>query len=157
MCSLKPIRSRTFVKTWQLKQNNRKILRSTIFLTGFGFCRSHCSGGFPGYFHYIYIYIFIHYIRHFRPKLVHWNDSIYCTPIDRALQMRSNDGWGSFLRPTVPELWGFLWNKLCRFLDKYTNIRRFSTIFCHKIRIFCLQKVQQNTVLSKMATQHIFN
>ena len=28
--------------------------------------------------------------RHFRPKLVHWNKSVYCTPIDRALKMQFN-------------------------------------------------------------------
>ena len=28
------------------------MLRSTIFLTAFGFCRSHWDGGFPGYFYY---------------------------------------------------------------------------------------------------------
>ena len=57
-------------------------------------------------------------IRHFRPKLVCWNESVHCTPIDRTLKMRFNEGSGSFLRPTVPELWGFLWNQLRRFLDK---------------------------------------
>ena len=25
--------------------------------------------------------------RHFRPKLVHWNESVYCTPIDIVLKM----------------------------------------------------------------------
>ena len=56
--------------------------------------------------------------RHFRPKLVHWNESVYCTPIDRALKMWFNKGSGSFLRPTIPELWRFLRNQLRRFLDK---------------------------------------
>ena len=41
--------------------------------------------------------------------------------------------------------------------NKYTNIRRFPTIFRHKTRIFSLQKVQKNEVLSKMAIQHVFN
>ena len=27
--------------------------------------------------------------------------------------------------------------------NKYTNIRRFSTIFCHKTRIFCFKNVQK--------------
>ena len=58
------------------------------------------------------------YNRHFRPKLVHWNESVYCTPIHRALKMRFNEGSGSFLRPTIPELWRFLWSQLRRFLDK---------------------------------------
>ena len=56
--------------------------------------------------------------RHFRPKLVYWNESVYCTPIDRALKMWFNKGSGSFLRPTIPELWRFLRNQLRRFLDK---------------------------------------
>ena len=38
--------------------------------------------------------------------------------------------------------------------NKYTNIRRFSTIFRHKTRIFSLQKSTKNTVLSNMDTQH---
>ena len=45
--------------------------------------------------------------RHFRLKLVHWNKSVYCTPIDRTLKMRFNEGSGSFLRPTIPELWSY--------------------------------------------------
>ena len=57
-------------------------------------------------------------IRHFRLKLVHWNESVYCTPIDKALKMRFKEGSGNFLRPTIPELWRFLWNQLRRFLDK---------------------------------------
>ena len=57
-------------------------------------------------------------IRHFRPKLVCWNESVHWTPIDRTLKMRFNEGSGSLLRPTIPELWRFLWNQLRRFLDK---------------------------------------
>ena len=94
--------------------------------------------------------------KHFRPKLVHWNESVYCTPIDRALKMRFNEGWGSFLQPGVMKVFV---KSIAPFFgqNKYTNIRRFSTIFRHKIRIFSLEKVQKNTVLSKMAKQHIFN
>ena len=44
-----------------------------------------------------------HESRHFRPKLVQRNESIYCTPIDRALQMPFNERSGNFLRPTIPE------------------------------------------------------
>ena len=47
-------------------------------------------------------------IRHFRPKLVYWNESVCCTPIDRTLKMQFNNRLGSFLRPTIPELWRFL-------------------------------------------------
>ena len=36
------------------------------------------------------------YIRHFRSKLVHWNENIYCTLIDRALKMRFNEGLAAF-------------------------------------------------------------
>ena len=56
--------------------------------------------------------------RYFRSKLVHWNESVYCIPIDRALKVRFNEGSGSFLRLTIPELWRFLRNQLRRFLDK---------------------------------------
>ena len=79
--------------------------------------------------------------RHFRPKLVNWNESVYCTQIDRALKMWFNKGSGSFLLPTIPELWWFLWNQFFG-QYKHTNIR-FSTIFLHKTRIFSLQKVQK--------------
>ena len=30
--------------------------------------------------------------------------ALCCTPFDRALKMRFNEGSGSFLRPTIPEL-----------------------------------------------------
>ena len=56
--------------------------------------------------------------RHFRPKLVHWNESVYCTPIARALKIWFNEASDSFLRPTIPELGRFLWNQLQLFLDK---------------------------------------
>ena len=48
----------------------------------------------------------IHFIctRHFRPKLVNLNESVYCTPIDRASKMWFNERSGSFLWPTIPEL-----------------------------------------------------
>ena len=91
--------------------------------------------------------------KYFRLKLVQLNESVYCTPIDRALKMQFNEGSRSFIRPTIP-MKVFVKSVVLFFgQNKYTNIRRFSTIFRHKIRIFCLQKVQQNT--SKMATQHI--
>ena len=38
--------------------------------------------------------------------------------IDRALKIRSNEWSGSFLGPTIRDLWKFLWNQLCYFLDK---------------------------------------
>ena len=44
---------------------------------------------------------------HFRPKLLHWNKRVYCTPIDRALKMWFNEGSGNLLRPTIPALWIF--------------------------------------------------
>ena len=35
--------------------------------------------------------------RHFRPNLVNWNESVYCTPIDRTFKMSFNEGSCSFL------------------------------------------------------------
>ena len=74
--------------------------------------------------------------RHFRPKLVHWNESVYCTPINRALKMQrgvvqfstTNHSWvmKGFVK-SIPPFFG---------QNKYKNIRRFSTIFRHKTRIF---------------------
>ena len=69
----------------------------------------------------------IKYSGHFRPKLVHWNKSVYCAPIDRALKMRFNEGSGSFLRPAIPEWWRFLWNQLRRVLDKINTQQFFVT------------------------------
>ena len=81
--------------------------------------------------------------RYFRPKLVRWNESVYCTPIDRALKMQFNEGSRSFIRPTIP-MKVFVKSVVLFFgQNKYTNIRRFSTIFRHKTRIFSLQKVQK--------------
>ena len=51
-CKLKPVRSWTFVRICRLKPNKRKMLRSAISLTAFGFCRCHCDGGIPDYFQY---------------------------------------------------------------------------------------------------------
>ena len=65
--------------------------------------------------------------RHFRPKLVHWNESIYCTPIDRALKMRFNKGSGQPLRATIPELWRFLWISCTAFRTK--RIHKYKKIF----------------------------
>ena len=42
--------------------------------------------------------------RHFRPRLFHWNERVYCTALHRALKIRSNEGSDSFLRQTIPEL-----------------------------------------------------
>ena len=35
-------------------------------------------------------------INCFRPRLAHWNEGVYCTPIDRALKMQFNKRCGSF-------------------------------------------------------------
>ena len=40
-------------------------------------------------------------IRQFRPNLVHWNESVYCTSIDRELKIRFNKGSGNFPPPTI--------------------------------------------------------
>ena len=84
-------------------------------------------------------------IRQFRPKLVDSNETINCTPIDKALKMWFNKGSGSFLRPTILELWRFFVKSIAPFFgkNKHTNIRRLSAIFCHKTRIFSLQKVKK--------------
>ena len=39
--------------------------------------------------------------RHFRPKLVHLNESVYCKPIDRTLKMLFIEESHSFLRPII--------------------------------------------------------
>ena len=80
--------------------------------------------------------------KHFRPKIVYWNKRVNCTPINRALKMWFNKGSSSFLRPTVPE---FFLESIVLFFgqNKYTNIRRFLTIFHHKTRFFNIQKVQK--------------
>ena len=39
--------------------------------------------------------------------------------------------------------------------SKYPKIRWFWTIFCHKTRVFSLQKVPKKTVLSTMVTIYI--
>ena len=85
--------------------------------------------------------------RHFSSKIVYWNESIYCTSIDRALKRKFNKESGSLLRPAIPELWRFLYSQLsCFGINKNTNIRKFWTIFCHKISSSTLQKVLKNTV-----------
>ena len=46
--------------------------------------------------------------RHFRPKSVHLNESIYCKPSDRTLKMLLIGESHSFLRPIIPGLWKVL-------------------------------------------------
>ena len=46
--------------------------------------------------------------RHFRPKSVHLNESVYCKPIDRTLKMLFIEESHSFLRPIIPGLWKLL-------------------------------------------------
>ena len=72
----------------------------------------------PGRRHLPLICIYRPWRRHFRPKLVNLNVTVSCTPIDRELKMWFNEGSGSLLRPTIPELWRFLCNQLRRFSDK---------------------------------------
>ena len=65
-------------------------------------------------------------------------------------------GWAAFYDQTFLNYDEFC--KInCAGQNKYTNIRQFSKIFCHKTRVFRPQKVQKNTVLSTMATQYLFN
>ena len=54
------------------------------------------ENSFPRYFESIYYHAMYISIRHFSPKLVLWNESIYCTPIDRALKMRFKEGSADF-------------------------------------------------------------
>ena len=42
--------------------------------------------------------------------------------IDRTLKMLFKEVLGSFLRPTIPELWRFFENQLCFSGQKHTNI-----------------------------------
>ena len=42
---------------------------------------------------------------HFRSKSGHLNETVYCKPIDRRLKTLLNEGLGSLLRPTLPDIW----------------------------------------------------
>ena len=103
---------------------------------------------------------FILHSRHFRPKLVHSNESVYCTPIDRKKAIKKAIQRGVGQLSTTNHSWVmkvFVKSVVLFFgKNKYTNIRRFWTIFCHKTRIFSLQKAQKNTLLSKIGIQQIF-
>ena len=46
--------------------------------------------------------------RHFRPKSVHLNESVYCKPVNRTLKMLFIVDSHSFLRPIISELWKLL-------------------------------------------------
>ena len=82
--------------------------------------------------------------RHFRSKLVHWNESIYCTPSNGALKIRFNEGSGAFNDQPFLSYASFPTINFAVFwLNKYTDIRRFWTIFCHNTWVFSLQKVQK--------------
>ena len=85
--------------------------------------------------------VLIYIIRHFRPKLIHLNRSVYCTPIDGVLKMWFNDGSG----PTDSWVVDVFLESIVVFFgqNKYTNIRRFWTIFRHKTRVFSPKKVQK--------------
>ena len=67
--------------------------------------------------------------RHFGPKLVLWNETVYCTPTNRVLRMQFNKWSASFPPPTIPELINC--ESIVLFLrkNKYTNLRKFWTIF----------------------------
>ena len=107
---------------------------------------------------YNHINFFLH-SRHFRPKLVHSNESVYCTPIDRKKAIKKAIQRGVGQLSTTNHSWVmkvFVKSVVLFFgKNKYADTRRFSTIFSYKTRIFSLQKVPKNTVLSKMAIQHI--
>ena len=46
--------------------------------------------------------------RHFRPKSVHLNESVYCKPVNRTLKMLFIVDSHSFLWPIISELWKLL-------------------------------------------------
>lgn len=68
--------------------------------------------------------------RHNRPKPGHSNKRVYCKQIDRTLKMRFKEWSPRFLRPTISQLWKFLKNQFCCFLDRkkhrYTILKIFS-------------------------------
>ena len=66
--------------------------------------------------------------RYFRPKLVHWNESVYCTPFDRPLKNAIQ--WGVAQHSTMTNhswvMRNFVKSVVLFFgQNKYTNIRRF--------------------------------
>ena len=90
-----------------------------------------------------------------RPKLVHWNESVYCTLIDRVFK-KCDSTRGQVAFYNQPFLIHGSFSKINCNVDqnKCKNIRRF---FITKKGAFLPPKVQKNTALSTMAIQHIFN
>ena len=58
--------------------------------------------------------------RHFRLKPGYSYMRAYCKQIDRALKELFKERLPKLLRPTIPELWKFLKNLFCCFLEKKT-------------------------------------
>ena len=79
-----------------------------------------------------------------RPKLVNWNESVDCTPIDRAFK-KCDSTRGQALFYNQPFLIHGSFSKInCAVFgqNKCKNIR-FWKIFRHKTRVFCLQKYKK--------------
>ena len=50
-------------------------------------------------------------IRHFRPKLVHWNEGVCCAPIDRSWKMQFSEGLATLYDQPFLRYEGFCeWN-----------------------------------------------
>ena len=81
--------------------------------------------------------------RHFRSKLGHWNESVYCTPLDRLLKMRFNEGTDGQLFTT----------KHSRAIKVF--LQPIETIFRDKTTCFSLHKEPKNTVPITMTMKYI--
>ena len=85
--------------------------------------------------------------RHFRPKLVHLNESLFCKSVDRTLKILFIEGSDCFLRPIISELW-----KLLVFGSKKHKYKKTSKIFYSKNKSFHnFHKVSKSTILNTMA------
>ena len=81
--------------------------------------------------------------RHLRLKLVHWNESAYCTAIDKALKCDSKRGPATFYSQPFLNYEVFLKSiELFFGQNEYTNTRLW-TILRHKTWVFRLQKVKK--------------
>ena len=96
------------------------------------------------------------YTRNFRLKLVYWNESVYCTLIDKAFN-NSKTGRAAFCDQPLLSYESFSRISCAVFgQNRYANIRRLWTIFPHK-KGFLAFKKYKNIVFSTMAVERIFN
>ena len=83
-------------------------------------------------------------IRQFRPKLVHQNESFYCTPIEIALKCNSTRGRATFYNQPFLNYAGFSTINCTVFRqNKYINIRGFSRIFITEQRFLASKKYKK--------------